>query len=342
MKISKLSISLSLVIMIFILGLGNAYSKTTESQVKQIPAKVADNIIDIDGSSTVYPITAAIQQEFAQEAGDLDVSVSFSGTGGGFKKFCAGETDINGASRPISKAEMEACRAAGIGYIEIPIAFDALTIAVNPENNWLENITTEELKTMWETSAQGRITNWQQVNPAWKDQELTLFAPGVDSGTFDYFNEAILGTSTARSDVVASEDDDILVQGVNQSLGGLGYFGLSYYYLNKDKLKALSVNGVLPTKENVENNTYQPLSRPLFIYVNIQSAQNNPEFRRFIDFYLKNASRIIEQVGYIPLPDEAYHVGFVRFTQGKVGTVFNGVSEPNLTILEVLQREQQF
>ncbi|TVQ45653.1 MAG: PstS family phosphate ABC transporter substrate-binding protein [Gloeocapsa sp. DLM2.Bin57] len=334
MKISKLSIFLCLLVAVFTLAAGRGYS--------QIPERVADNVIDIDGSSTVYPITAAIQQAFEQEAGDLQVSVSFSGTGGGFRKFCAGETDINGASRPISNQEMETCRANGIGYIEIPVAFDALTIVVNPNNDWVDNITTEELKTIWETSAQGRITNWQQVNPAWKDEGLLLFAPGVDSGTYDYFNEAILNANTSRSDIVASEDDDILVQGVNQSLGGLGYFGLSYYFLNQDKLKALSVNGVAPTRENVENNTYQPLSRPLFIYVNIQSAQKNPQFRRFIDFYLKNATRIIEQVGYIPLPEEAYHIGFVRFTQGKVGTVFNGVPEPNLTILEVLQREQQF
>mgnify|MGYP005847414259 CR=1 FL=1 len=336
MKISKLSIFLCLLVAVFTLAAGRVHSQTP-------PPKVADNVIDIDGSSTVYPITEAIQQAFEQEAGDLQVSVSFSGTGGGFRKFCAGETDISGASRPILQQEMATCRANGIGYIEIPVAFDALTIAVNPNNDWVDNITTEELKTIWETSAQGRITNWQQVNPAWKDERLLLFAPGIDSGTYDYFNEVILGgPNLSRSDVVASEDDDILVQGVNQNLGALGYFGLSYYFLNKDKLKALSVNGVAPTRENVENNTYQPLSRPLFIYVNIQSAQKNSQFRRFVDFYLKNAPRIIEQVGYIPLPEEAYHIGFVRFIQGNVGTVFNGVPEPNLTILEVLQREQQF
>ncbi len=336
MKIPKLNIFLCLLITLLIVGVGKVYSQTP-------PPKVADNFIDIDGSSTVYPITEAIQKEFEEEAGDLQVNVAFSGTGGGFRKFCNGETDINGASRPILQKEMETCKANGIGYVEIPVAFDALSVVVNPNNNWVDNITTDELKTIWENSAQGKITNWQQVNPNWPDEKLLLFSPGVDSGTYDYFNEAILGgLNRSRSDVVASEDDNILVQGVSQYLGAMGYFGISYYFLNQDKLKALSVNGVAPTRENVENNTYKPLSRPLFIYVNIQSAQKNRDFRRFIDFYLKNALRVIEQVGYIPLPSEAYHIGYVRFIQGNVGTVFDGVPEPNLSILEVLQREQKF
>lgn len=337
MKINSLIISLSLVASVLTLGVGSSYSQT-----KQTSSVITDDVVDIDGSSTVFPITEAVQQEFLEQEPNLTVNASFSGTGGGFRKFCAAETDINGASRPITQQEMETCRNNGVGYIEIPIAFDALTIAVNPENTWASDITVEELQTMWEGSAQGQITNWQQVNPNWEDRPLALFGPGADSGTYDYFVEAILGEKGIRSDFTASEDDDILVEGITNDPNALGYFGYSYYVQNQDKLKALSVNGVTPSRETVENSEYQPLSRPLFIYVNVQSAQNNPTLRQFVDFYMDNGQRIVESIGYIPLPEEAYYVGKVRFHNGNVGTVFGGVPQPNLTIQEVLQREQEF
>lgn len=334
MKISQIGISLSLLLMCLTVPTNSSYSQTSEA--------ITNDVIEIDGSSTVFPITEAVQKEFTESNPNLSVSAAFSGTGGGFEKFCAGQTDINGASRPISLAELEACRNAGVRFIELPIAFDAITVAVHPSNDDVSDITTEELKKIWSSSAQGQINNWQDVNSNWSDKPLNLYGPGSDSGTYDYFAEVITGESNTRSDYVSSEDDEILVEKISQDPNALGYFGLSYYLRNPDKLKALAVNGVSPSVETVKDATYQPLSRPLFIYVNVQSAQNNPELRQFVDFYLNNAPRIVEEVGYVPLPEEAYRVGLVHFYNGKVGTAYQGVPEPNLTIREVLLREQQF
>ncbi|PSR18147.1 ABC transporter substrate-binding protein [filamentous cyanobacterium CCP3] len=298
----------------------------------------------IDGSSTVFPITEAIAATYNAEASNpVEVDVSFSGTGGGFEKFCAGQTDISNASRPISEAEIAACDASDVRYYELPIAFDALTVVVNPQNSWASDITTAELKKIWEPSAQGRITNWSQVRPGWPDQPLTLYGPGLDSGTYDYFAEVIVGQDT-RSDFVASEDDDLLVQGVAQTPGALGYFGLAYFEQNPS-LKAVAIdNGsgaIAPTAENVIQATYEPLARPLFIYVNYTSAQRNPAVREFVEYYLETAPATVQEVGYIPLTEEAYNIALVNFHGGEVGTVFDGAPQPNLTLSEVLRKTKR-
>ncbi|MFB8791688.1 MAG: PstS family phosphate ABC transporter substrate-binding protein [Potamolinea sp.] len=304
--------------------------------------------IKIDGSSTVYPITKAITEKFQTEKGNIvQVDVKFSGTGGGFKKFCAGETDINNASRPILKEEMEACNQGKVRFIELPIAFDALTIVVHPQNNWAKDITVEELKKLWEPVAEGKITRWNQIRPNWPNQPIKLYGAGRDSGTFDYFTEATVGKSRAsRNDYTASEDDNVLVEGVSKDPKALGYFGFSYYENNQNKLKALAVNNgktpVLPSRKTVENAQYQPLSRPLFIYVNSKSAQNKPELKNFVDFYIKNAPKLVNTVNYIPLPSEGYYLTNVHFKGGKIGTVFNGKAEFNLTIGDLLRKEAAF
>jgi phosphate transport system substrate-binding protein len=302
-------------------------------------------VIKVDGSSTVFPITEAVAEEFQiQNRGKVRVTVGISGTGGGFKKFCRGETDISDASRPILAAEMEACRAAGIKYFELPIAYDALTVVVNPANNWLSQITVEELKKMWEPAAQGKIKTWSQVNPKWPNEPLTLFGPGSDSGTFDYFTEAVVGKAkSSRGDYTGSEDDNVLVQGVASNKGALGYFGYAYYQPNADKLKAvLIVNNagqpVKPSLENVVNGSYEPLSRPIFIYVS-EAASKRPEVRQFVNYYLNESVPLIEEVKYVPLPKQAYGLAAKHFADGKLGTGFGGVPEVGLKVEELLARE---
>ena len=304
--------------------------------------------IKVDGSSTVYPITKKIFEEYqANQKQPVDIEVNFSGTGGGFEKFCRGETDINNASRPIQLDEMEACNNSQVRYIELPIAFDALTVVVNPQNNWLDSITIEELNKIWSPEAEGKITRWNQIRANFPDQPLNLFAPGRDSGTFDYFTEAVMGESgLSRNDLTASEDDDILVEGVSQDPNALGYFGLAYYEQRANEMNTVAIDSgqgaISPSRENVENAQYQPLSRPLFIYVNAASAQKNKSLREFIDFYLDQAPELVTEVGYVPLPEEAYHINKVTFHKGEVGTVFEGRSQFNLTIPELLRRQARF
>src|SRR4051794_21509144 len=302
-------------------------------------------LVKIDGSSTVFPITEAIAEDFQKSTkGKVKVTVGISGTGGGFKKFCRGETDVSDASRPILKKEMDDCKAAGVQYIELPIAYDALTVVIHPDNKWAQTLTVEELKKMWEPAAQGKVKTWKQVNSAWPDQPIKLFGPGADSGTFDYFTEAVTGKAkSSRGDFTASEDDNVLVQGVSRDINALGYFGFAYYVENKDKLKAVAVvNGegepVVPSFDAVVKGTYQPLSRPIFIYVSAKSLAK-PEVKDFVQFYLENAAKLSQEVKYVPLPAHAYKTAWDHVLKGKRGTVFGGVAEVGITIEELLKRE---
>ena len=309
-------------------------------------ALAAPTLVKIDGSSTVFPITEAVAEEFQKaKKGTVQVTVGISGTGGGFKKFCRGEIDVSNASRPILEKEMSDCKAAGIKYIELPVAFDALTLVMNPKNSFLKQITAAELKTMWEPAAQGKILKWNQVNAAWPDSGLKLFGPGADSGTFDYFTEAIVGKSkSSRGDFTASEDDNVLVQGVSRDTGALGYFGFAYYVENKDKLKAVPVvnpktgKAVEPSLEAVISGDYQPLSRPIFIYVNAASV-DKPEVKEFVEFYLKNAAALTKEVKYVPLTDADYKHALENFTKKKTGTAFGGHSEVGVKVSDLLKRD---
>ncbi|MDY6784664.1 MAG: PstS family phosphate ABC transporter substrate-binding protein [Cyanobacteriota bacterium] len=327
-----------------ILTLGAATLVTSCTSIESQAPKA----ITIDGSSTVYPITEEIAREYKESNQDtVDVAVNFSGTGGGFEKFCAGDTDISNASRPIKTEEMEACDGAGVRYIELPVAFDALTVVVNKNNDWVENLTVEELKKIWEPTAQGQILRWNQIRPDFPDRPINLFGPGDDSGTFDYFTEAIVGESgSSRADYVKSEDDDILVQGVSQDPNALGYFGLAYYEEREGEMEAIAIDSgegaIIPERETVESGKYQPLARPLFIYVNLEKAQSNPALRDFVAFYLENAPQLVEKIGYIPLPEEAYNINQVKFNKGEVGTVFEGKSQFDLTIPELLRKQEEF
>ncbi|ARO88109.2 protein sphX [Nitrosospira lacus] len=307
-----------------------------------------DAIIKIDGSSTMYPITEAVAKKFeAAQKGAIKVTVAISGTGGGFMKFCGGEIDIVNASRPIQRKEMKACSKAGVKYVELPVAFDALTVVVNPGNTWSRTMTVAELKKMWEPAAQGKITKWNQVNPAWPDEKFKLYGAGRDSGTLDYFTLAIVGKEKSRrSDFTASADDNVLVQGVANNRNALGFFGFGYYMENQDRVTAVAVDdgrngGVIPSVETVEDGTYQPLSRPIFIYVNMKAAEK-PELQEFVAFYMKNASALVKGSQYFPLPPRAYAANMEFFKTKRLGTVFDGFLPVGLTIDDLLQREARF
>jgi len=306
-------------------------------------------VISIDGSSTVYPITEAVAEEFQKTEKGLKVTVGISGTGGGFKKFCSGETDISDASRPIKKTEAELCKKNGIEYIELPLAYDGLAVLVNPKNTWVKSITVKELKKIWEPEAKGKITKWNQIRPEWPNKEIHLYGPGVDSGTFDYFTEAIVGKAQAsRGDYTASEDDNVLVQGIATDQLALGFFGLAYYENNRDRLKLVAIddeddkNGKgpqLPTYENILKGVYQPLSRPLFIYVSKKAAEK-PEVKKFVEFYLKKGAALSKETGYIALPEKAYELALKRFQKRMTGSVFSGV-QVGVKIEDLLKKEGQ-
>jgi phosphate transport system substrate-binding protein len=309
------------------------------------PAFAQQKIVKIDGSSTVFPVTEAVAEDFQKaKKRQVHVTVGISGTGGGFKKFCRGEIDISNASRPILKKEMEECRAAGIEYFELPVAFDALTVVVNPKNSFIRQLTLAEMKKMWEPAAQGKVTRWNQVNPQWPDQPMKLFGPGADSGTFDYFTEAVVGKSkSSRGDFTASEDDNVLVQGVSRDVNSLGYFGFAYYVENRDKLKAVAIvnekgQAVAPSMEAVEKGTYTPLARPIFIYASAKSLAR-PEVKEFVEYYMNHGGTLSKEVKYVPLPAAAYRTALQHVLRGKKGTVFGGVAEVGVTIEELLKRE---
>ncbi|MCS7285855.1 MAG: PstS family phosphate ABC transporter substrate-binding protein [Anaerolineae bacterium] len=291
------------------------------------PQGLSGNII-VDGSSTVYPITEAMAEEFQKLNPNVRITVGISGTGGGFRKFCAKEIDIVNASRAIKALEVEECRKNGVEFIELKVAFDGLAVVVNPQNDWVDYLTVEELKKIWEPEAQEKITRWSQIRPNWPDKELRLYGPGVDSGTYDYFTEVIVGKGgSSRGDFLASEDDNVLVQGVASDPLALGYFGLAYYEENADRLKLVPIDAgagpILPSYETVIKGLYKPLSRPLFIYVN-KSAAERPEVQAFVEFYLnpQNAGKLVREVGYIPLPEEELRKALERFRKRVTGSEY--------------------
>lgn len=301
------------------------------------------SLIRIDGSSTVYPPTEAVAEEFQKVARTrARVTVGISGTGGGFKKFCRGEIDVSNASRPILTEEIALCRKNGIRYYELPVAFDALTVAVSPKNTWVTSMTVAELKRVWEPTAQGHIKRWNQVRPDWPDAPLALFGAGSDSGTFDYFTEAVVGKAKAsRGDYTASEDDNVLVQGIESNKNSLGYIPYAYYAPHANRLRTVAIDGgkgpVSPSLENVIKGRYNPLSRPLFIYVKEEAARR-PEVKEFVEFYLTAGPKLIVEVWYLPLPDNVYALVLERFRKGRLGTGFGGIPEVGLAVEDIVKR----
>jgi len=316
---------------------------------ESISSDSASQTILIDGSSTVFPLTQEVigEMQFELEEEAPSAQVEFSGTGGGFQKFCAGETDINDASRPISQEEMELCRSNNIEYIELPVAFDALTVVVHPDNDWADSITLDELRTIWEPSAEGEIMTWSQVRSGWPDEPLNLHGADVESGTYDYFAEAVVGDAgETRSDYTDQVDDEDIVRAVRGDSNALGYFGYAYYEANERTLKALAIdsgNGpVEPSTETVSDGSYAPFARPLFIYVNADAAELKPELQAFVNYYLSNAQFLARVVGYIPLSTEAYNLASEHFENKRIGTVFDGKLQTGLTLEELLQKDASF
>ncbi len=304
----------------------------------------ATRLITVDGSSTVFPITEAAAEEFQlAHRGRIRITVGISGTGGGFKKFCRGETDIQDASRPISAVEREACRQNHIAYQELAVAYDAMTIVVSRQNTWVDSISLKELKRIWEPSAQRVIIRWNQIRPEWPDAPLKLFGAGSDSGTFDYFTEAVVGKAKAsRGDYTASEDDNTLVQGIASDQYAFGYIPFGYYESNQQKLRAVPVDAGegprFPSRETVENGTYRPLSRPLLIYVNEKSSAR-PEVKSFVESYLTYAADLASEVGFVPLPGEVYRIAAEHFRARRLGTVFSTKPNPGTPLIEVMRRD---
>lgn len=310
----------------------------------------SETSIKVDGSSTVYPISEAVSEEFEIENPAVKITANASGTGAGFKKFIRNEIDVTGASRPIKATEDADCAKNNIQYLEIPIAYDGLAVVVSKENTWVDHLTVEELKKIWEPAAKSTITHWDQVRAGWPHEKINLYGAGTESGTFDYFTEAIVGEARAcRTDYTASEDDNGLVSGVSGDKYSLGYFGYAYYFENQDKLKLVALddkndaNGkgaIAPSKETIENGTYQPLSRPLLIYINKTSAAR-PEVTKYVNFYIDNASTLVPETGYVALSPEAYKLVKARFAAGTTGSLFLTLkSTIGVKLEEILQSTQ--
>lgn len=317
----------------------------TAASLLAFQAAAQDATVTVDGSSTVFPISEAMAEEF-QIATGTRVTVGSSGTGGGFKKFCRGETDITGASRPIKGEEIELCKASGIEFIELPVAMDGLAVIVNPANDWATCMSVEELKTMWEVAAQDKVKNWNQANPAFPDAPLALFGAGTDSGTYDYFTLAINGVEhESRGDYTATEDDNITINGVAGDVNALGFLGLAYLEENRDKVKDVAIKQadgscVEATVETAGNGSYQPLSRPLFMYVS-KAALDRPEVQAYADFMMdpKHGTELVAEVGYVPLPEKAFELGKAKVAARKTGTFFEGGSKIGVSIEELLASE---
>lgn len=308
----------------------------------------------IDGSSTVYPINEAVAEEFlkmrreANAENDIRITVGVSGTGGGFEKFCRGEIDITGASRPIKMNEMQRCIDADLEFVEIPIAYDGIAVVVHPDNDWVDYVTVDELKRMWQPEAQGKIMRWNDIRPDWPDRPLRLFGAGVDSGTYDYFTAAIVGTEhSSRGDFTSSEDDNVLVQGIARDVNGLGFFGFAYYEENAEVIRAVPVDdesddgpegGILPSAQTIGDSSYQPLSRAIFIYVR-KDRMESPEITELLDFYLNEGRPLMREVGYIPLQDESYELAIQRVKRRIGGAMFGGQGSMVGVSIDDLMRE---
>ena len=313
------------------------------------PGSSGSTLVSLDGSSTVFPISEAVAEEFQKVEKGTKVTVGISGTGGGFQKFCRAETDISDASRPISATEVEACQKAGVEYIELPIAYDGIAITVNPKASWVDKITVAELKTLWAPDAQGKVTKWSQVRKGWPDREIHLFGAGVDSGTYDYFTEAVNGKAKAsRGDFTSSEDDNVLVQGIGGDELALGFVPFAYYEANQGKLKLVPIddgkkeNGdgaILPSAQTIKDGTYQPMSRPIFIYVS-KKANDKPEVQKFVNYYLTNAEKLVREVGYVPLGADIYKLVSDRYAKKTTGSAFAGKNTVGVTLDQLLAAEK--
>ena len=294
--------------------------------------------VKVDGSSTVFPITEAVAEEFLKVHPRVQVTVGISGTGGGFKKFCSGEIDINDASRPIKPTEQEAAKTNSVQFIELPVAFDGISVVAHPDNEFLDYLTVEELRKIWQPGSM--VNKWSDIRSEWPDRNIALYGPGTDSGTFDYFTEAVNGKSqVCRPDFTASEDDNVLVQGIAGDPDALGFFGFAYYAENSSRLKLIPIDGgdgpVYPSNETINQNTYKPLSRPIFIYVNDQARRE--AVVTFVEFYLREAPNLVQEVGYVALPAAVYELALSRFTNGITGTVYDGGHKAGASLLDLFQ-----
>ncbi|AUC61215.1 ABC-type uptake system substrate-binding component [Cyanobacterium sp. HL-69] len=328
--------------LIFAAGLAGCANDSSVSGSSGLTGDIA-----IDGSSTVYPITEIVSEEFEGDNPNVRIAIGISGSGGGLSKFCAGETDISNASRPIKAEEIEQCNQNGVEFIELPVAFDALSVVVNKENDWAVCLTADELQTIWSPESQGVINNWSQVREGFPDVPLSLYAPGTDSGTFDYFTEAVNGEEgLSRGDITATEDDNVIVQGVSSDVGGIGYFGLSYLDENLDQLRAVALDNedsndggdgcIEPSVASVEAGIYQPLARPLFIYVKTTSLER-PEVKAFVDFYLtQENAELVREAGQIELSASVYDRAKSRLQNMTTGSVFEKISTIGVKLDEVL------
>ncbi|MEM1251440.1 MAG: PstS family phosphate ABC transporter substrate-binding protein [Cyanobacteria bacterium P01_H01_bin.21] len=310
---------------------GGGTTTTTDAPAAGDGAEVASSGVSgdvlIDGSSTVFPIAEAMSEEFSNANPDASVTVGVSGSGGGFQKFCAGETDISNASRPIKEEEIALCEEAGIEFVEVPVAFDGLTVVTNTENDWAQCLTIEQLNTMWSPDSEGQIDNWNQVDPSFPDQALGLYGPGTDSGTFDYFTEEVNGEEGAsRGDYTASEDDNVIVQGVTGDSGALGYFGYAYFEENSGSLKAVEIENeagecVAPSRETIADGSYNPMARPLFFYVKKESYDTKEQVKAYVDFMVAPENgALVADAGYVTLPDDILAASKARVDEAKLGS----------------------
>jgi phosphate transport system substrate-binding protein len=310
------------------------------------PTAEASATVKVDGSSTVFPISEAMAEEFMKSNPNIKVIVGTSGTGGGFKKFCAGETDISNASRPIKTEEIELCKKGNVEYVELPISYDGLSVVVNPKNDFVTCLSVDQLKKMWEPAAEGKVKNWKDIDPKFPDKPLTLYGAGTDSGTYDYFTKAITGEEgKSRGDYTPSEDDNVIVQGVSGDEGSLGFFGFAYYEANQDKLKLVEIKNksgkcVAPSAETIADGSYSPLSRPEFIYVK-KDALNRPEVKAFVAFQIDPANKkLISDTGYLPLPEDVIALAKERLDKGTTGSVFGGKPPVGAKLADLLKAEQ--